>query len=95
MHYSIVSERFLSRFEQKWKNIDFSKPVKNGPDINGFDRYYGHCGSLDMAPYVWGNAREMNRGAAQNVLDLMNRKRPEYVVNPEVFEAPNLRATVA
>ena len=37
----------------KWKNIDFSKPVKNGPDINGFDRYYGHCGSLDMAPYVW------------------------------------------
>ena len=39
--------------EGKWQNIDFSKPVKNGPDINGFDRYYGHCGSLDMAPYVW------------------------------------------
>ena len=37
----------------KWQNIDFSKPVKNGPNINGFDRYYGHCGSLDMAPYVW------------------------------------------
>jgi arylsulfatase A len=33
--------------------IDFSQPVKNGPDINGFDRYYGHCGSLDMPPYVW------------------------------------------
>lgn len=33
--------------------IDFTKPVLNGPDINGFDRYYGHCGSLDMAPYVW------------------------------------------
>ena len=33
--------------------IDFSKPVKNGPDINGFDRYFGHCGSLDMPPYVW------------------------------------------
>lgn len=39
--------------EGKWKDIDFSKPVKNGPDINGFDGYYGHCGSLDMAPYVW------------------------------------------
>ena len=38
----------------KTKNeIDFTKPVKNGPDINGFDGYYGHCGSLDMAPYVW------------------------------------------
>ncbi len=33
--------------------IDFTKPVRNGPDINGFDTYYGHCGSLDMPPYVW------------------------------------------
>lgn len=37
----------------QWQEIDFTKPVKNGPDINGFDAYYGHCGSLDMAPYVW------------------------------------------
>ena len=28
----------------KWQNIDFTQPVKNGPDINGFDGYYGHCG---------------------------------------------------
>ena len=27
--------------------------MQNGPDINGFDSYYGHCGSLDMPPYVW------------------------------------------
>lgn len=33
--------------------IDFTQPVKNGPDVNGFDQYYGHCGSLDMPPYVW------------------------------------------
>jgi len=33
--------------------IDFTQPVTNGPDINGFDQYYGHCGSLDMPPYVW------------------------------------------
>lgn len=33
--------------------IDFTQPVLNGPDINGFDRYYAHCGSLDMPPYVW------------------------------------------
>ena len=37
----------------QWREIDFGKPVANGPDINGFDGYYGHCGSLDMAPYVW------------------------------------------
>ena len=35
------------------KTIDFTKPVLNGPNINGFDYYYGHCGSLDMPPYVW------------------------------------------
>lgn len=33
--------------------IDFTQPVKNGPDINGFHQYYAHCGSLDMPPYVW------------------------------------------
>ncbi len=33
--------------------IDFTQPVENGPDVNGFDQYYGHCGSLDMPPYVW------------------------------------------
>ena len=36
-----------------WNKINFEKPVKNGPDINGFINYYGHCGSLDMPPYVW------------------------------------------
>ena len=41
------------RNKKKKRKIDFAKPVKNGPDINGFDGYYGHCGSLDMAPYVW------------------------------------------
>jgi arylsulfatase A len=35
--------------------IDFTQPVLNGPDINGFDQYYGHCASLDMPPYVWVN----------------------------------------
>ncbi len=33
--------------------IDFSAPVENGPDTLGFDYSYGHCGSLDMAPYVY------------------------------------------
>ena len=37
----------------KSRKIDFTQPIKNGPDINGFDGYYAHCGSLDMPPYVW------------------------------------------
>lgn len=34
-------------------NIDFSKPIKNGPETFGFTYSYGHAGSLDMAPYVY------------------------------------------
>ncbi len=33
--------------------IDYSKPVLNGPDANGFDEYFAICGSLDMNPYVY------------------------------------------
>ena len=33
--------------------IDYSAPVSNGPAELGFDYSYGHCGSLDMAPYVY------------------------------------------
>ncbi len=40
-------------WNKQGKQIDFSKPIVNGPDINGFDQYYAHCGSLDMPPYVW------------------------------------------
>ncbi|MEP5341952.1 MAG: arylsulfatase [Algibacter sp.] len=33
--------------------VDYSIPVKNGPNTRGFDYSYGFNGSLDMAPYVW------------------------------------------
>lgn len=34
-------------------SVDFSKPITNGPTTRGFDYFYGFCGSLDMAPYVY------------------------------------------
>lgn len=37
--------------ETEW--IDFSRPIKNGPQQAGFDHFYGICGSLDMPPYVY------------------------------------------
>ena len=37
----------------KKDSIDFSRPVTNNPNDLGFDYAYGHCGSLDMAPYVY------------------------------------------
>jgi arylsulfatase A-like enzyme len=39
--------------EASEENVDFTKPVANGPECYGFDYAYGHCGSLDMAPYVY------------------------------------------
>ncbi|MEC3908906.1 arylsulfatase [Tamlana sp. 2201CG12-4] len=38
---------------RSFDNVDFSKPIKNSPNDLGFDYAYGHCGSLDMAPYVY------------------------------------------
>lgn len=53
-HTAMVGKWHLGwDWQRSGKEIDFTKPVKNGPDINGFDYYYGHCGSLDMPPYVW------------------------------------------
>ncbi|MHC4637876.1 MAG: sulfatase-like hydrolase/transferase [Planctomycetota bacterium] len=34
-------------------NVDYTQPVSNGPDANGFDYYYCHSASLDMSPYVY------------------------------------------
>lgn len=34
-------------------NLDFAKPITNGPNDLGFDYSYGFSGSLDMAPYVY------------------------------------------
>ena len=34
-------------------NVDFSKPIANGPNSVGFDYYYGISASLDMVPYTF------------------------------------------
>jgi arylsulfatase A-like enzyme len=33
--------------------VDYTQPIQNGPKENGFIYSYGHCGSLDMPPYVY------------------------------------------
>lgn len=37
----------------KWNNIDFSKPIKSGPNELGFDYFFGISASLDMHPHVY------------------------------------------
>jgi arylsulfatase A len=35
------------------KNVNFSKPIADGPTTLGFDYFYGFSASLDMPPYVY------------------------------------------
>ncbi|MEQ9287943.1 MAG: arylsulfatase [Cyclobacteriaceae bacterium] len=52
--WAFVNEDSLG--QDKWDaktTVDYSVPVKNGPNTRGFDYSYGFNGSLDMAPYVW------------------------------------------
>jgi len=35
------------------ENVDYARPIRNGPTDAGFDTYYGISASLDMPPYVW------------------------------------------
>ena len=50
---------FIGKWHLGWnwskngKDIDFSEPVTNSPNDLGFDYAFGHCGSLDMPPYVY------------------------------------------
>ena len=34
-------------------NVDYSKPITDGPTTRGFDYFYGISASLDMSPYVY------------------------------------------
>ncbi len=47
-----VSPLSVETPEQVW-NVDFTKPLKNGPTSVGFDSYFGIAASLDMVPYTY------------------------------------------
>jgi len=35
------------------EDVDFSRPIQNGPTTRGFDEFFGISASLDMPPYVY------------------------------------------
>ncbi len=47
-----VSELSIEPREQVF-NVDYDKPIKNGPNAVGFDYYFGISASLDMVPYTF------------------------------------------
>jgi phosphoglycerate dehydrogenase-like enzyme len=54
--------------------------------------------NLLLTPHLASFAREtgerVSTTAAQAIVDLMNGRRPQFVVAPEVFDSPTLRATL-
>jgi len=48
-----IKDPAAATFDASSYKVDFSKKVENGPTTLGFDYFFGFCGSLDMAPYVW------------------------------------------
>jgi len=45
-------ERYSKDYQQAYQ-VDYSKPVRNGPTTVGFDYFFGISASLDMPPYVY------------------------------------------
>lgn len=47
-----VSELDIEKPTEVW-NVDFAKPIANGPNAVGFEYYFGISASLDMVPYAF------------------------------------------
>jgi D-3-phosphoglycerate dehydrogenase len=60
------------------------------------DHFLRRAANILLTPHQASYAREtgeaVSRAAAQAVLDLMQGRRPKWVVNPDVFSSSNLRA---
>ena len=63
------------------KEVDYSKPITEGPTTRGFDYFYGICASLDMSPYVYVENDKVtalpNRTAPERQGILLQRKGPQ------------------
>jgi arylsulfatase A len=47
-----VRELGIESPDQVW-NVDFGRPIRNGPNSVGFDYFFGISASLDMVPYAY------------------------------------------
>jgi arylsulfatase A-like enzyme len=52
MDWPLKDGGFASDYPDAWK-VDYTKPIRNGPNAVGFDDYFGISASLDMPPYLF------------------------------------------
>ncbi|WP_414660835.1 sulfatase family protein [Horticoccus sp. 23ND18S-11] len=78
-----VAELSVETAEQV-RNVDYTKPIANGPTSVGFDRYFGISASLDMVPYTF---IENDRVTVQPTLDRTWPLHPGYPADCRVGPA--------
>jgi len=52
MNWPLKDGGFARDYPDGW-NVDYSKPIQNGPNAVGFEYYFGISASLDMPPYIF------------------------------------------
>jgi arylsulfatase A-like enzyme len=52
MDWPLKKGGFATDYPDGW-DVDYTKPIQNGPTSVGFDFYFGISASLDMPPYVY------------------------------------------
>src|SRR5438105_4319636 len=52
MDWPLKKGGFASDYPDAW-DVDYTGPIRNGPNAVGFDHYFGISASLDMPPYVY------------------------------------------
>jgi len=85
------STAFIGKWHLGWNwvmdkdgEIDFSKPLTHSPNDVGFDYAYGHCGSLDMAPYVY-----VENGKVTQIPTKKTQSKEKYSWWREGYTAPD------
>jgi arylsulfatase A-like enzyme len=70
-----VSELSIETVDQV-HNVDYGKPISNGPTSVGFDSYFGISASLDMVPYCFIENDHVTALPTENMKLVMNKGGP-------------------
>ena len=82
----------IEKGEAGWR-VDYSKPIRNGPNSVGFDYFFGIAASLDMVPYTYiENTRVTDLPVKDKAFPMMLGAKPETRRGPAAadFEAEDV-----
>ncbi len=72
----------IQNLMEKEPDIDYSKPIKDGPRSYGFDYFFGIPGSLDMHPYCF-IENEYTLGIPSILKETLYQQQTEGLMTPE------------